>query len=162
MGEKEKFMNDLFETKSDSLAQYAYRLIGDWGLAEDLVQRTFAVLFLRIYDVFYNPEPVKWLYKTLFNIYRNELTRKHFLSEVPFEGEDLISSFFVQELENKDSLFEILPAGLSKEETQILQWHFGDRLSYREIAERLGVGEVAARKRLSRALRLCRKKIEEI
>ena len=51
---------------------------------------------------------------------------------------------------------EILPRNLTTEERRILILRFEHRLSHREIAEALGISEVACRKQVSRTLQKCR------
>lgn len=160
MTEKDKFISGLYEANASDLLQYAYHLTGDWQLAEDLAHRTFCVLMIKADEVLTHPTPVKWLYITLHNIYYNEAL-KYFRSEILTDDENMLSPRFGQEPENKDSLLEILPAELSKEDKQILQWYFGDQLSYGKIAMRLEINEAAARKRVSRAVRQCGKFFEK-
>ena len=56
-----------------------------------------------------------------------------------------------------NDLIELLPAGLSQEDQDIIRMKYEMGLDHTEIANRLGVSETACRSRLSRALSRCKK-----
>ena len=68
------------------------------------------------------------------------------------------------ELPAKDDLSaglsEVLPAGLSQEDQDILRMKYEAQLNHTEISNQLGISETACRSRLSRALARCKKILE--
>ena len=150
-----EFITALYQAKYTKLTQYAYHLSGDWQLAEDLVQHTFSVLMMRADDVKKHDEPEKWVFRTFHNVYNNEKNLKKYSEEILLDEENMVLSSYVHYNGNKDSLSEILPKGLTEEEKEILQWRYGDQLPYDEIADLLGITEIACRKRVSRARKRC-------
>ena len=156
---KIKFVADLYSRYSKGLTQYAFVLTNSWELAEDLVHNVFLVLLIRIDIVMAHPNPKGWLYKTLINIHGNESKRKYNSSEIPFSETaiEILNKTNQQTPENKESLFDILPTGLSAKERQLLLWHYGEQYSHAAIAKHLGISENACKKRVSRAMRHCSK-----
>jgi len=152
---KTKFFDELYETNAKALQKYAYSLLGDQELAKDLVQSAFTELLVKIDKVITHPKPLAWMFKTIYTIYRREAALKHKIVMVPFNEEGIVASLFVREPENKDSLFELMPVGLSEDDQQILLWRFSEDLDNRAIANRLGITESACRQRVSRAVHRC-------
>jgi RNA polymerase sigma-70 factor (ECF subfamily) len=153
---KDRFVTELFIANYTALHRFAYILTGNKELAKDLVQQVFSILLVCINDVINHEKPVGWLYITLKNVYKQEMAKPEYAHNMAPYDESTIDPCITQALENKESLWEILPEELSDNEKQILQWYYGERLTYYEIANRLAIKEVACRQRLTRALRHCR------
>lgn len=158
MTDKEQFASALYKNHASKMRKYINRYADDWELAKDLVNKTFSVLLVKLDVVIMHPHPVGWLYKTLQYIYKREVKRKYF-TEVPLFEETIFSIYeahYPQTPVNVESLLEILPTGLSKNDKQLLEWRYGEQYSYEEIAQWLGIKEDACRKRVSRAIIHCR------
>jgi len=155
----DKFISYMHKANAMNLRQYAYNLTHDWHWAEDLVQQTFYVFILQVNSVIAHPNPAGWLYKTLYNIYRDEQRKKYRSVEIPLNDEatEFLHSADPQSIVSKDSLFEFLPTGLREAEKQILQWYLGEQYSYKTIAKLLKTSETACRTRVSKALKKCKK-----
>lgn len=67
----------LMNQHSKPMVQAAYRRIGDWHLAEDLVQETFLTACWKANQICSHSNPTAWLYKTLNNLIMRELHRSY-------------------------------------------------------------------------------------
>src|SRR6476660_893776 len=63
-------MEELFAALESPLLIYARRLVGDFAVAEDVVQEAFMKLHAQFRDV---REPRRWLYRTVHNLALNHL-----------------------------------------------------------------------------------------
>ena len=61
-------IEELFAALESPLLSYALRLIGERGVAEDLVQEAFMKLHAQFAEV---REPRRWLYRTVHNLALN-------------------------------------------------------------------------------------------
>src|SRR6266516_1135556 len=62
-------IEELFAALESPLLSYALRLIGERGVAEDLVQEAFMKLHAQFAEV---REPRRWLYRTVHNLALNQ------------------------------------------------------------------------------------------
>src|SRR5436309_2082799 len=62
-------IEELFEALESPLLSYALRLVGERGLAEDIVQEAFMRLHVNFAEV---REPRRWLYRTAHNLALNQ------------------------------------------------------------------------------------------
>ena len=148
MPDRDSFISQLFEQQHKRLIRTAYRLTGNMELAEDLVQDTFLLAFARYEDLTGHPCIGGWLSTVLKNFIQNENRRLENHPEIPLE---YINDHPAPEL--SVSLDEILPLHIPAEERQVLIWRYEQRLSYRDIAMRLGISESASRMRVHRILK---------
>lgn len=74
-------IHSLMVRHSTLMVQLTYRRIGDWQLAEDLVQETFLTACCKADVVCSHDKPVAWLYKTLDNLTFRE-SRRSFVKAV--------------------------------------------------------------------------------
>ena len=148
MLDRDSLISQLFEQQYKRLTRTAYRLTGSMELAEDLVQDTFLLAFVRYKDLADHPCISGWLSKTLNNLIRNENRRLENHPEIPLE---YINDYPAPEL--PVSLDEIIPLRLPTEDRQILVWRYEQQLSYRDIAMRLGISENTCRMRVHRILK---------
>ena len=157
MLDRDSLISQLFEQKHGRLIRMAYRLTGSMELAEDLVQDTFLLAFIRYKDLAEHPCISGWLSKTLRNLIQNENRRLENHPVIPLEH---ISDYPAPELPT--SLDEILPLCLPTEERQILVWRYEQQLSYRDIAMRLGISENTCRMRVHRILKKHKLSFEQL
>lgn len=78
-----KIIHSLMVQHSTLMVQLTYRRIGDWQLAEDLVQETFLTAYCKADVVCVHSKPVAWLYKTLDNLTFRESRKSYHRAEVP-------------------------------------------------------------------------------
>lgn len=149
--EDRKQFRILYEKYMPELLRYAKRWLDNY-LAEDVVEETFLIVWKNIGKLRIHSSPRKWLYVTLNHKCLHETKRKSYQLEIPYEFEK--ATFQVSP--DNNGIFSILPAGLSKEEIKLLTWRYEEQYEFSEIADRLGIKEGAARKRVFRAVEHCR------
>jgi len=135
----------LFRQEHDKLYMIAFRTTADHHLAEDLVQEAFTLLLTRWETLSSYESLGGWLKKTVVNLAMNEMRRVQ-RTDVSLETQaaKLLAP-------NQDyGVRELLPASFEEDEKQLIIWRFEDRLSYQEIADRLGVPVGTIKSRLSR------------
>jgi RNA polymerase sigma-70 factor, ECF subfamily len=138
----------LVETHGDELLVHARRLSGD--AAEDVLQDAL-LRALRAYPKLRHAEHLRaWLYRvtTTTAIDHHRRVRREVLVDEP----PVVASFDTL----PDDEFEGLIAPLNDTAQAALRLRFVDDLDYDGIAERLGCSVVAARQRVSSAVRTLR------
>ena len=170
-GGPEEFAS-FYARHADQLLVWFARRVLDAEVALDLTSETFAQAFVSRarYRGGSEREAAGWLY----GIARHQLSRylrrgraetralRRLGLEVPTLGEDDVAR--VERMADLDELRrQIGPRleRLSAEQRRALQLRVVDELPYPQVAERLGVSEVSARARVSRALRALAKSFEQ-
>ena len=146
-------IKQLYKKEFDRLFRVAYRMTGDVEASRDFVQETFVMALFQRETLSAHPALSGWLMVTLRNLIQNDRRR-----EKPISLEEA-SGLPVETM--PQSLDEILPTQLPKNDRELLIWRFEQNLSYQEIAERKGISEGACRTRVSRAVAKCRELLSE-
>lgn len=154
---KHKLIEALHEECSPKMIQMAFRATGDYHLAQDLVQETFLTATLKIDQLVSHQQPYLWLYKTLYYILQREQSRAYHSREF-----ELIEGAHASKGDISEKLEYMLPKGLSDDERELLILRFDNNWSFEQMAEYLGISQVACRKRMSRAMEHCKKLLEKI
>ena len=149
---RENAIEALYEREYDTLCRAAYRMLGDWEAAQDLVQDTFLLALLKQDELPGHPAPGGWLTQTLRNLIQNERRKLAARNALPLDDAGLLPA-----AEAEPGLRDILPAGLSEQERELLTLRFEQQWSYRELGEHLGISEGACRIKLFRTVEKCRK-----
>ena len=152
--QQREYIHHLMLQYSDAMVRLTYRRVGDWHLAEDLVQETFLTACCKSERVCGHKKPVAWLFETLNNLTLRE-SRRFYHTEVSIE--DIAESHELTEL----PMTCHIPMGLSALEQEIILLRIDKGHSFLELAEHFGISEMACRQRLSRALRKCRTLMED-
>lgn len=131
-------------------------------LAEEAMQDVFCLLARKSAGLIGHPKVVGWLHRTAVNVSR-ELRRRrvgHERKLARFAAERVHGADVGAELppgwEAVDAAIDRLP----KDEREVVVLRFFEELDHGAIARRLGISEVAARKRLSRGLARLQKSVE--
>jgi RNA polymerase sigma-70 factor (ECF subfamily) len=139
----------LVEMHGDELLVHARRIAGDAN-GEDVLQDAL-LRALRAYPRLRHAEHLRaWLYRvtTTTALDHHRARRREVLTDAPPEQ--------VSEPEHYDDTFEALIGDLPETAQAALRLRFVDDLDYDCIASRLGVSAVAARQRVSTAIRTLR------
>jgi RNA polymerase sigma-70 factor, ECF subfamily len=139
----------LVEAHGDELLVHARRIAGDAN-GEDVLQDAL-LRALRAYPRLRHAEHLRaWLYRvtTTTALDHHRSRRREVLTGEPPEQ--------VSEPEHYDDTFEILIGELPENARAALRLRFVEDLDYDRIASRLGVSTVAARQRVSTAIRTLR------
>lgn len=145
------------------IIRYLYRMTGDYGVAQDLAQDTFVNAYKALLksdsELAFRP----WLYRIATNNARQYHRRNRFLSFVPFSRfhADTITSHrnSADELELNVVVQDIL-LRIPPDHRQCLVLHLIEGLTYREIANVLGLSEDAVRMRVARGKQSFRREYE--
>lgn len=143
-----EWFEKLYLKNYDRLRNCAYRSLGDWMIADELVQETFLILLSRQQDLKKRRHPniEGWLVITLKNLIKNELARAKHRKECPLIDESITGT-----MEQYESLEDSLPPSLTPSERQVMLWSYEERFDTKEIARRLKIPESTVRVRLFRA-----------
>ncbi|MDB6066040.1 MAG: polymerase, sigma-24 subunit, subfamily, partial [Pedosphaera sp.] len=129
------------------LLSYAQRLVGELGIAEDMVQDAFMKLHAQFEQV---REPRRWLYRTVHNQalnYRRQAGKIVSLN-LPGEegGEAADDAADPKPLPDEEiarwegiGLVRLSLEGLDERSRELIRLKFNEDLSYKEISERIGL-----------------------
>ena len=93
--QQREYIHHLMLQYSDAMVRLTYRRVGDWHLAEDLVQETFLTACCKSERVCGHKKPVAWLFETLNNLTLRE-SRRFYHTEVSIQ--DIAESYELTEL----------------------------------------------------------------
>ncbi len=141
-----KWFDTLYTENYERLKKIACRSLGSEAIAEEIVQEAFLILLCKHDEVKVHPNSAGWLVIAVQNLIKNELNRACIRREVAITEEPMDHRYIANE-----KLEDVLPAGLTEEERDILIWYFDYQLSHKEIAVKLEISEGACRTRLYRA-----------
>ena len=137
--------------------------------AEDLVQETYLRL-LRAHhrqgDAIGNPEA--YLYTVALNLAREQAVRRR-QSPLPIEELENFTTLLATEESAEDAAeraerrqrLQVLLGGLPERTRAVLVMQYRDGLSYKQIAERLGVSPHMIKKHVVRGLSICRRALAD-
>jgi len=160
---EEQTYNEIFRQQSVELRNYLYYKCGDLNQAEDLVQDTFIKLWKKCAEVVF--ETVVGFIYTIANRMFIDLTRskkvalKFEKQQVEQKADDPYFILRTNEFREKiESVISELPDG----QREAFLLNRIDKLTYKEIAERLEISEKAVEKRMTKALIKLKDKVEEL
>jgi RNA polymerase sigma-70 factor (ECF subfamily) len=152
----------LYDLRAAELLAYFYRRVLDAEVAADLLAETFAVAYAKRHRFRAAGSPGEaWLYgiarKELAHWYRHQQVERRALRrlsvQVPLLDQESIAQ--IEATVDVDGYREALTSALeqiSELERDAVRLRVVSDLSYRQIAERLGCSEAAARTRVCRGL----------
>ena len=156
MDQATEIITDLFERMHDMLLGYAKSSLGNYALAEEAVQETFVIAWVKQEDLCSSPSPEGWLMNTMknviFNMQRVQTNENRFLREyIAVHGPDAAIT--------KDRIdFDILYEDIAgTEELKLIKERILGGYTHPEMARRHGISILACRKRLQRAREMLQK-----
>jgi RNA polymerase sigma-70 factor (ECF subfamily) len=158
----------LFKTHFKGLHAYAYTILRDSHLAEEIVQEVFVKLFERAERINIETSLESYLYRSVY--YESLNYRKHEKVKAGYRAmmahrssgngemaEDFLGARDCRDLETRLRLaMEELP----EQCRTIFQLSRFEELKYREIAERLGLSIKTVENQMGKALRIIRQKLK--
>jgi RNA polymerase sigma-70 factor (ECF subfamily) len=137
----------LFTALEAPLLNYALRLSGDRGLAEDLVQEAFMKLHAQFEEV---REPRRWLYRTVHNLALNQRRDSAKIIPLNSAGENgdapATDTADPQPLPDEQiirlegiGLVRLSLETLDERSRELIRLKFTEDLSYKQISERTGL-----------------------
>ena len=139
-------IEELFAALESPLLAYALRLFGEREAAEDVVQDAFMKLHAQFGDV---REPRKWLFRAVHNMALNARRAEAKVVRVPefVDGEASTKMCQPGPLPDEEmvrmegvGLVRLSLAALDERTREVVRMKFEEELSYKEIAERTGLG----------------------
>jgi RNA polymerase sigma factor (sigma-70 family) len=140
-------IEELFAALESPLLNYALRLVGERGVAEDMVQDAFMKLHAQFAEV---REPRRWLYRTVHNLALNH--RRQAKKIVPLESKSGEGSGTLNDTADPQllpdeqiahwegiGLVRLSLETLDERSRELVRLKFNDNLSYKEISERTGL-----------------------
>lgn len=159
MSQPNEVVTELYLNMYDFLLDYAERRLGNHSLAEEAVQETFRIAWMKQDDLCKSVRPKGWLTNTLKNVIsnmrRNQETADRVMREyLAANCRDIAIS--------EDSVrFEIMYGDMAESEELKLIKELADGTSYYEMAEKRGISVVTCRKRVQRAREILQKKFSK-
>lgn len=149
--EQKKFIETLYAQHAQQLYAYAYTIVRDRQIAENLVQETFLDMTRKIEECMAHADPVKWLFTGLrIHLKRYWQVGHPKYYSVPLEdleeptGEDTLSY---------KELLLVAEQVLSGEEYPLFCAYYIDGYSHDAISKKHGISVCASQKRLERIRR---------
>ncbi|MCA9186385.1 MAG: RNA polymerase sigma factor [Pirellulaceae bacterium] len=144
----------------DALYRYAFRLTGSAPDAEDLLQQTFLSAHRNLEQLRNVSHAKAWLYTILRNAYLKQLRHRdryhvELAEELDVPQQEPQQSWFDEE--RLQSAVRCLPEA---NRVVVMMFYF-EELSYREIADQLGIALGTVMSRLSRGKALLRRELAE-
>ena len=140
-------IQELFEALESPLLNYALRLAGELGAAEDCVQEAFMKLQAQFKEV---REPRRWLYRTVHNLALNHRRQagKVVTLEVTAGENSQVANDPMDPLPLPDEqivrsegigLVRLSLEALDERSRELIRLKFTENLSYKQISERTGL-----------------------
>lgn len=145
----------IFFEHSESLRNYLYYKCGDMDKCEDIVQESFKALWENCHKI--EPSKAKsWLFTVatnkLYNEADKEKVRLNFINQSEKKSNYETPQFKLEYDEYAQKLDNAIN-DLPDKQREAFLMHRIDKLSYKEIAEYLGISVKAVEKRISQALK---------
>lgn len=162
---------ELFDSYFQVLVTYAYRFVGDWQTAEDIIQDVFLSLWEKMDSIDFD-KPIKpYLYRSAYNRSINHLNSA--LMQKRIEGIDTIDELINREILEYNQHDTLLLKEMTDEINRFVdtlppQCRIIYKLSRKkglrnkEIAVQLGISEKAVEKQISKALGEIRKHLARL
>ena len=155
--ENEKIFSDYYSAYFNKLKVYAYSSLRDWDRAEEAVQDTFHIAWVKIEEFLGSQNPMGWLVNTLKftikNIKKADATHTRWFISLEALGDISMSNTFESELDIESACMTIL----SKEDYYVLKRVILHKATYKELSEELGINLWTCQKRVQRILKKLKK-----
>lgn len=156
MSQPNKVVTELYIRMYDFMLDFAERRLGNHSLAEEAVQETFKIAWMKQDDLCNSMRPKGWLLNTLKNVISNMRRNQETANRV-------LREYLTANCHNiaitEDSIrFEIMYGDMEESEELKLIKEIADGCSYLEMAEKRGISVLACRKRVQRAREILQKK----
>lgn len=147
MSHSDPWFDEIYHRMSQKLFNIANQTLKNRSVSEEIVQDVFAVLVMRRAEVEQYENPDGFLIEVLKNKIGNELQKAYRTREEPLEEKH---NALAAVEGGGERVADILPKWLSEDERKMLIWRAEEKISFREIARRLGCSEHACHGRMYR------------
>ena len=159
MSQPNEVVTELYLNMYDFLLDFAERRLGNHSLAEEAVQETFRIAWMKQDELCKSVRPKGWLTNTLKNVISNMRRNQETADRVMREY--LAANCHDIAITEDSVRFEIMYGDMAESEELKLIKELADGSSYYEMAEKRGINVVACRKRVQRARELLQKKFSK-
>ncbi|MFF0829601.1 RNA polymerase sigma factor [Brevibacillus sp. NPDC003359] len=154
--------SQIIDRYKGKIVTYLYKMIGNMPDAQDLAQDVFTKTFYLLKD--YRPERKfsSWLYRIASNHCLDEMRRRKRTEQTAIVEEQIVDPETPETAllyKERDTQLERSIMLLDEEYREVFVLHYLQRLSYREISERLSLTESAVQMRLFRARKEMKKSL---
>lgn len=163
-GDREAF-DELLKSVQTRLFRYIFRLVGERGAAEDVLQEVFLIIYRKIHWL-ENPKLFRaWTYRIASReAFRRLKSEKRWTEQV--RDEEILETISIEKSEEiyEPGLIEKLPALISEvspASRAVLILHYLDEMSLSETAEILDISPGTVKSRLAYGLASLREKIKK-
>ncbi|MEM9143835.1 MAG: sigma-70 family RNA polymerase sigma factor [Bacteroidota bacterium] len=161
---EKRVFNKLFDLNAEPLRNYLYYQCGNRQQAEDLVQEAFIKLWNNCKKVLFD-KARGFLFAVAKNAFYNEVEHQKVVlkyTKLPHRRSDTETpEFKLEEKEYMQGLQQAI-ADLPEGQREVFLLNRMDKMTYREIAQALGVSQKAVEKRMHKALIKLRKTVKNI
>ncbi|MEM7371854.1 MAG: RNA polymerase sigma factor [Bacteroidota bacterium] len=160
---EEAIYNELYKSYAEKIRNYVYYKSGDLTQAEDIMQETFLRLWKKCAEILF--DKVGGFLHTVSNHLFIDSVRSHKVSlrfqksHTPLvDSEDPF--FHLRTKEFQESIEQTI-SNLPEGQREAFLMNRIDKLTYKEIAQSLGISQTAVEKRIGKALIKLKSRIEE-
>ena len=156
----------LYNLYKRPLYNYVRKMLGDKSVAEDIVQNVFLKFYENLAVIKQSGKPSAWLFTTarneVFGFLRKKKIRSENLIDADFDSASVEN--INDELEDSEirDLIEIEIGSMNEDTKEIFVLRHYSELSYKEIANVLGLDESIVKGRLFRARQIMIDKISKL
>ncbi len=162
---EEAYFNEFYLKHVQHASNFAYYKCGDQDNALDLVQDAFSKIWENCAKIDF-AKAKTYLFTTVNNLFLNKVKHNKVVMEyakaAPYIDENNESPEYLLEEEEFKKKLQAAMALLSEAQREVFLMNRIEGKKYREIAELLNVSQKAVEKRMSGALKILRKHIENI
>lgn len=160
----ESVYDQLYREHAEKICYYLYYKYGDMEKAQDIVQDSFAKLWMNCSKIIFGAAK-SFLYKIANNASINEAIHQKTVLKYKSTPQKTYTNespeFQMEEKEFMDKLNQAI-SGLKEGQREVFLLNRIEKKTYKEIAEMLGISVKAVEKRMHLALVTLRKKIGKI
>jgi len=156
---QEEVFRIVFDTHAESLVNFMYYKSGDYSTSEDLMQDAFTKLWKECAKVSL-AKSKSFLFTVANNSFLNRVKHQKVVLKFEQLGHSQLNNetpqFLLEEAEFKERL-EAAIAALPEDQRVVFLMSRIDKMTYKDIAEKLGLSVKAIEKRMHKALSVLRK-----
>ncbi|MGB8455945.1 MAG: sigma-70 family RNA polymerase sigma factor [Anaerocolumna sp.] len=151
----------LYQEMFYSMLAYAQNALNGRALAEEAVQDTFRIACAKAENLLSSPNPKGWLLNTLKHVIRNTIRSRAYLNRLVIASLDFDENISPEKEYIDDLKIDLLFSDLADDEDyKLIKKIALDKCTILEVAEELGISVEACHKRVQRAKKRLKKRIQ--
>jgi len=151
---EEHVYDELYKTHAESLRNHLYFKFGDLNQAEDVVQEAFIKLWAKCSSIIYE-KAAGFLYTVAKNLFIDTIRSKKVALKFEknhIESPDIEDPYFHLRTKEFQEKIESTIAALPEKQREAFLLNRIEKLTYKEIAQKLEISQTAVEKRIAKAL----------